>query len=280
MSRHAIYPDLKDKIVLITGIGQNGDPAMWGNGAATTRTFVRNGSKVFGCDLNISTAQATRTRLLSEFPKASIEVIEADVTKANQVKSLVDACLKKFGRIDILVNNVGRSEKGDPASMSEEVWDAQMDVNLKSVYLSCHFVLPIMERQNSGVIINISSIAGLKYIGKPQVAYAATKAALINFARVTAVTYAPNNIRLNTVVPGLINTPLVKGLADKYAGGDYEGFVKQRNGQVPTGNMGSSDDVANAVVFLSSDSAKYITGTKLVVDGAITGSTGRTDFKL
>lgn len=253
---------------------------MWGNGAATARTFLRNGAKVFGCDINLASAQASRTRLLSEFPSAEIEVVQADVTKKDKVEKLVQQCVRKWGRVDVLVNNVGRSEKGDPASMSEEIWDAQVNVNLKSVYLACHFVLPVMEKQGSGVIVNISSIAGLKYIGKPQVAYAATKAALINFARVTAVAYAPKNIRLNTVVPGLIHTPLVKMLADKYAGGDYEAFVKQRNGQVPMGRMGTSEDVANAVVFLSSDSARYITGTKLVVDGAITGSTGRTDFKL
>ncbi|KAF2704011.1 dehydrogenase with different specificitie [Pleomassaria siparia CBS 279.74] len=280
MTQHATYPDLHSKVVLLTGIGQTGDPSMWGNGAAIARTFVRNGARVFGCDINLSAAQATRSRLLSEFPSAEIEVVKADVTKSQEVAKLVKSCVEKWGRVDVLINNVGRSDKGDPASMSEEVLDAQVDINLKSVYLGCHFVLPVMEQQSGGAVVNISSIAGLKYIGKPQVAYAATKAALINFARVTAVTYAPKNIRLNTVVPGLIHTPLVKMLADKYAGGDYEAFVKQRNGQVPMGRMGSSEDVANAVVFLSSDSARYITGTKLVVDGAITGSTGRTDFKL
>ncbi|KAF2184857.1 short chain dehydrogenase [Zopfia rhizophila CBS 207.26] len=280
MSTHPIYPDLKNKIVLLTGIGQTGDPSMWGNGAATARTFVRNGAKVFGCDLNLEAAMATKKRIEAEYKDATIDVVQADVTKASEVKRLVQACIKQHGRINILINNVGRSEKGDPASMSEEVWDAQVDINLKSIYLTCHEVLPIMEKQGSGAVINIASIAGLRYIGKPQVAYAATKAALINFTRVTAVTYANKGVRLNTVIPGLIHTPLVKMLADKYAGGDYEGFVKQRKGQVPMGKMGSSEDVANAVVFLGSSSAQYITGTKLVVDGAITGSTGRTDFKL
>ncbi|KAF2007489.1 putative short-chain dehydrogenases/reductase [Amniculicola lignicola CBS 123094] len=279
-SPHPIYPTLSSKIILLTGIGQTGDPSQWGNGAATARTFILNGAKVFGCDINLSAAEATEARLLDEFPHASIGVVKADVTKKEDVRELVEACLKRYGRIDVLVNNVGRSEKGDVATMEEEAWDKQMDVNLKSVYLTCHFVLPVMEKQGGGVVVNISSIAGLRYIGKPQIAYAATKAALLHFTRATAVTYAPKNIRLNTVVPGLINTPLVKLLADKYAGGDYEGFVKQRDGQVPMGHMGTSEDVANAVVFLSSDAAKYITGTKLVVDGAITGSTGRTDFKL
>ena len=117
--------------------------------------------------------------------------------------------------------------------MAEEVWDAQTDVNL-----FCHMVLPIMERQEKGgVVVNISSVAGLRYIGKPQVAYAATKAAVIQFAETTAVIYAKKGVRLNTVVPGLINTPLVKVLADKYAGGDYEAFCKKRDEQVPMGKM-------------------------------------------
>jgi NAD(P)-dependent dehydrogenase (short-subunit alcohol dehydrogenase family) len=170
---------------------------------------------------------------------------------------------------------VGASMKGDPASMDEETWDRQVDVNLKSIYLTCHLVLPIMERQGKGAIVNISSIAGMRYIGKPQVAYSATKAAVIQFTKATAVIYAPKGVRLNVVVPGLMYTPLVSILADKYAGGDLEGYVKIRNEQVPTGAMGSPFDVANAVVFLASDNANYITGQKLVVDGAITCSTGR-----
>ena len=131
---------------------------MWGNGAATARVFLRNGARVFGCDINLPSAQATRDRLLSEFPDAEIEVLQTDVTKKDEVEALVKKCAAKWGRIDVLVNNVGRSEKGDPASMSEEIWDSQVAVNLKSVYLACHFVLPIMEKQGGGVVINVSSI--------------------------------------------------------------------------------------------------------------------------
>jgi NAD(P)-dependent dehydrogenase (short-subunit alcohol dehydrogenase family) len=168
--------------------------------------------------------------------------------------------VKHFGRIDILVNNVGMSMKGGPVEMDEQTWDAQMDVNIKSVYLCCHHVLPLMEAKGSGVVINISSVAGLRYIGKPQVAYASMKAAVIQFTKTTAVLYAPKGVRLNVVVPGLRHSPLVKVLADKYANGDLEGMVKQRDAQCPTGKMGTSFDVANAVVFLASENAKYITG--------------------
>lgn len=163
--------------------------------------------------------------------------------------------------------------------MSEEVWDAQTDVNLKSVYLMCHLALPIMEKQSSGgCVLNVSSVAGLRYIGKPQVAYAATKAAIIQFTKTTAVIYAQRTqgkVRLNTVVPGLINTPLVTMLADKYAGGDQAGYRKTRDAQVPTGKMGSAWDVAHAGLFLCSDEASYVTGQEIVVDGGIVDSTGR-----
>lgn len=158
--------------------------------------------------------------------------------------------------------------------MVEAVWDAQSSVNLKSVYLCCHFILPLMEEQGHGVVVNIASIAGLRYIGKPQVAYAATKAAVIQFTKATAVIYAPKNIRLNVVVPGLMHTPLVGMLADKYAGGDLSGFIAKRNKAVPMGKMGDSFDVAMTAVFLASQQSRYITGQKIVVDGGITSSTG------
>lgn len=203
-----------------------------------------------------------------------------DVTKSDQCKLLVDSCMQKHGRIDILVNNVGKSEPGGPAELSEETWDAQTDVNLKSVYLTCHLVLPIMEKQaTGGAVLNVSSVAGLRYIGKPQVAYAATKAAIIQFTKTTAVIYAQRTggkVRLNTVVPGLMDTPLVSMLAKKYAGGDEEGYREVRRQQVPMGRMGTAWDVAHAALFLCSDEAGYVTGQEIVVDGGIIDSTGRT----
>lgn len=158
--------------------------------------------------------------------------------------------------------------------MTEKVWDAQTNVNLKSVYLCCHHILPIMERQGGGAVVNVASIAGMRYIGKPQVAYAATKAAVMQFTKATAVIYAPKNIRMNVVVPGLMHTPLVGMLADKYANGDLEGFISKRNKAVPMGKMGDSFDVAMTAAFLASQQSRYITGQKIVVDGGITSSTG------
>lgn len=260
---------LDGKVALVTGCGTIGEG--WGNGKATAVLLARQGASVFGCDLDLAAAQATRKLILDEGGIAEVRV--CDVTQAAEVAALVDACLARFGRIDILVNNVGRSEPGDPVTMDEAVWDEQIAVNLKSAFLMCKHVLPVMDRQGGGSVVNISSIAGLRYIGKPQVAYAAAKAALMQMTQTTAVIYAARGIRLNSVVPGLMFTPLVKRLADKYAQGDYEGFVALRNQQVPMGRMGDAWDVAHAVLFLASDESKYITGQQIVVDGGITAAT-------
>ena len=260
---------LDGKVALVTGCGTIGEG--WGNGKAIAVLLARQGASVFGCDLDLAAAQATRKLIQEEGGVAEVQT--CDVTKAADVKALVDACLARFGRIDILVNNVGRSEPGDPVTMDEAVWDEQMVVNVKAAFLMCKNVLPVMERQGGGSVVNISSIAGLRYIGKPQVAYAAAKAALMQMTQTTAVIYAPKGIRLNSVVPGLMFTPLVKRLADKYAQGDFEGFVAHRHQQVPMGRMGDAWDVAHAVLFLASDESKYITAQQIVVDGGLTAAT-------
>jgi len=273
---------LEGKIVLVTGLGQS-QPEGWGIGAATAVLFARQGAKIFGGNRTLSSTIATKRTIQDE--GGICDVLETDVTSPASVKALVDACMSKHGRIDILINNVGRSEPGCPATMSEEVWDAQIDINLKSVYLTCHHVLPIMEAQGSGAVISVASIAGLRYIGKPQVGYSATKAAIIQFTKATAVIYAPKGVRLNTVVPGLMDTPYTKGLVAKFSkgrDGDEESlqreYMAMRDGQVPTGRMGDAWDVANTALFLASDEASYITGQKIVVDGGITSSTGRVNI--
>lgn len=263
--------DLTGKVALVMGLGQ-ADGEGWGIGAACAFQLAKQGAVVYGGNRSLESAQVTRDRI-REIGR-QCDVVKTDATNAASVKALVNGCMEKHGRIDILVNNVGRSEPGCPATMSEEVWDAQMDINLKSVYLTCHYVLPIMEAQNSGSIISISSIAALRYIGKAQIAYNVTKAALLQFTRATAVIYAKKSVRLNAVVPGLMETPYTFQMASRYANGDYEAFKETRNAQVPMGRMGDAWDVANTAVFLASSEARYITGQGIVVDGGITSSTG------
>ncbi|OAP55739.1 hypothetical protein AYL99_09891 [Fonsecaea erecta] len=271
------YPDLPGKVAIVTGIGQYGDPKVednWGNGAAAALGLARSGVKVFGCDLDLAAAERTKQRIQKHVPDAVVDVVVADATKAASAEAFVGTVMQRHGRIDILVNNVGGAHRGGPVEMPEEVWDQEFNVNLKSVYMMCHFVLPVMERQGAGSVINIGSIAGLRYIGKPQVAYAAAKAGVHMFTKHTGVYYADRGVRVNVVVPGLISTPLVARIADYY-GGDYEEFVRTRNAQVPTGEMGSSADVANAVLFLASNIAsRHMTGQELIIDGGMTSSTG------
>ena len=196
-----------------------------------------------------------------------------DVTDRFAVRGWVQNCYGKHGRIDVLVNNVGRSEFGGPATMNCETWIDQIEVNLHSAFYTIHAALPHMISARQGSIINISSIAGERYIGKPQVGYAAAKAGLVQLTKTTAVMHAKDNVRLNCVVPGLLETPMLASLAKKYAGGDLEGFKKKRNSAVPLGRMGVAYDVAHAVLFLASDESSYITGAEIFVDGGITIAT-------
>jgi len=194
-----------------------------------------------------------------------------DVTDGAAVAAMARACVDAWSRIDILVNNVGGSAAGGPVEMSEEVWDAQVDFNLKSVFLGCKHVLPVMERQGSGAIINIASTSGLRWTGAAQVAYAATKAGVIQLSRVVAMQYAAKGIRVNTVVPGQLHTPMVEArLAGQRSGGDIEALLRQRRKRIPLPIEGDGRDTANAVLFLASDEARFITGTEIVVDGGMT----------
>lgn len=274
------FPDLRDKVVLVMGIGQTAveGSSTWGNGAANTRALSSNGCKIFGCDINLSAAEFTATRLRDE--GGVCDVMAADVTSSDDVKKVVDAVMAKYGRIDVLVNNVGMTRPGTPGSMSEELWDQQMDLNLKSVYLSCHHVLPIMTKQKSGTVVNNASIAGLSYIGKHQVAYSTAKAAIIHFTRVSAVMYAPVGVRMNCVVPGFILVPLVENLGKSNKEEDREVFRQITQNNVPMGKMGEPEDVANAALWLASAASKYVTGQQLVVDGGLTSQTGTGELEI
>ncbi|KAJ6786335.1 hypothetical protein PWT90_04725 [Aphanocladium album] len=271
--------DLSGKIAIVIGLGQtesDSDPSCWGIGAACAVQLARQGAVIFGGNRTIVSTLKIQ-QAISDFGGQCF-VQETDATSSASVKALVDACLDQHGRIDILVANVGYSQPGNAATMAEEVWDAQINVNLKTVYLACHHVLPVMEAQGSGAVVCVSSIAGLRYIGKDQIAYNTAKAGLMQFVKTTAVSFASKGIRLNSVVPGLVETPYTRTMAERYpppGGGGYEELRRLREAQVPTGRMGTAWDVANATVFLASDEARYITGQELVVDGGITSSTGR-----
>jgi NAD(P)-dependent dehydrogenase (short-subunit alcohol dehydrogenase family) len=186
---------LEGKVAIVSGAGSVGPG--WGNGRATAVRFAEEGARVFAVDRDGKGLAET----LSLISKAggTAEPHLCDVTDAKAVANMVAACLHAFQRIDILVNNVGGSASGGPAEMSEEVWDAQLDFNLKSVFLACKHVLPVMERQGGGAIVNIASTSALRWTGSAQVAYAAAKAGVIQLSRVVAAQHAAKGIRVNCI---------------------------------------------------------------------------------
>ena len=256
---------LQDKVAIVSGAGSSGPG--WGNGKATAVLFAREGAHVVAVDRERKAVDETVAIIRSEGHRA--EAYIADVTRAAEVEALVQHCVATHGRIDILHNNVGIVEVGGPVEADEASWDRVIDVNLKSMYLTCRAVLPHMARQGKGAIVNIASIAGIRWLGVPYVSYAASKAGVLGLTQSIAMQYARHGVRANAILPGLMNTPMiVKPLSAAY--GDLDTMLATRAAQCPTGKMGDAWDVAYAALYLASDEAKYVTGAELVVDGGLT----------
>ena len=265
--------DLTGKVAIVTGAGSVGPG--WGNGKATATLLARQGASVFLIDINAEAVAETRSIIEGEGGICATHA--CDMLQADDVQEMVQACLNRFKRIDILVNNVGGSEPGNAVTMTEAAFDRQIAFNLKTAFLGCKYVIPVMEGQGKGAIVNISSVAGVRNSrgGRTHVGYSASKAAVIQFSRSTAGAFAAQNIRCNTVLPGLMHTPLVEfRLARQIAGNDTAALIASRNAQVPMGKMGTGWDVAHAVLFLASDEAGFITGTEIVVDGGMIAGLG------
>lgn len=257
----------KSKIAIVTGAGCVA--AGWGNGRAMAVRLAEEGAKVLAVDRD--QARLDETLSLAGQAAASITTCICDVTDSSSVKAMVQACLQAWGVPDILINNVGGSAAGGPIQLSEQDWDSQIDINLKSVFLTCKHVLPHMVERGSGAIVNVASTSGLRWTGSAQVAYAASKAGVIHLSRVVAVQHAPDGIRVNTVVPGQLHTPMVEArLARQRTGGDVETLLASRVRRIPLGFMGDGRDTASAALYLASDEARFVTGTELVVDGGMT----------
>ena len=263
--------DLKGKVALVSGAGTVGPG--WGNGKATAVLLARQGARVFGTDVNLAAAEETRAIIEKEGGECAVR--GCDMTVSAEVEAAVAECVERYGRIDILVNNVGGSAPGDPVSMSEEVWDAQLDHNLKTVFLCCKHVLPIMARQKSGAIVNIASVAGFSHQvgGRVHVGYSTAKSGLVGFTQSTAIAYVKQGIRCNLVIVGTMHTPLVEQRLMKQLGEkEAKDLVTRRHAAVPIGRMGDAWDVAHSVLFLASDEARYITAAHLTVDGGLTAA--------
>lgn len=253
---------LDKKVAIVFGAGSDGEG--WGNGKAAAVAYARNGANVMAVDINLEAAEQTKKIILREGGICKVGI--ADITNSEQVTSVVADTIKEFGKIDILHNNVGITKMGDLVDLNEQDWNVSLNINLTSVFLTMKHVIPHMLENGGGSIINISSLASIRYTGYPYPAYNASKAAVNQLTSSVALQYADKGIRVNAILPGVIDTPLIY----KQISGEYESveeMVKERNAVSPMGRMGTAWDIANASVFLASDDANFITGVCLPVDG-------------
>ena len=258
---------LQEMTAIVTGAGSVG-PGI-GNGKAVAMIFAREGARVMLVDLNLAAAEETR-RLIEE-EGGTCFTSRADVSVASSCERIARECIDKYGRIDILHNNVGIEIPGGILEITEEDWDRTLDVNLKSVFLMCRAVLPHMVDQGRGSIVNISSINGIRTLPALSGAYGASKLGMVALTREIAVEFAPMGVRCNAVLPGMMRTPFVEASLTEAWGGDVDEMMRRRDAMIPMGRQGESWDCAHAALFLASDEARYVTGTTLVVDGGLTG---------
>ncbi|WP_209427809.1 SDR family oxidoreductase [Pararhodobacter sp. SW119] len=255
---------LLNKVALVFGAGSIGEG--WGNGKAAAVAYAREGARVVCADLNAAAADETQRIIEGEGGVAIACAV--DVVKFDAITRTVDAALDAFGRVDILHNNVGINEPGGAVDTTEESWDRVMAINAKGMFLTCKAVLPHMERQNSGAIINISSLAAIRYTGYAYASYYASKAAVNQFTRSVAMEFAAKGIRANTIMPGIIDTPhIYQHISGFYH--DIEEMRAKRASLSPMKRQGDAWDIAWASVFLASNEAKYITGIELCIDGGL-----------
>jgi len=255
---------LDGKTAIVVGAGQTPGETI-GNGRATAIVFAREGARLFLLDRNLDSALETKSMIEGDGGTAT--AFESDVTREDDCISAVEACRSAYGTIDILHNNVGIAA-GDagPTHLKEENWQRIFDVNLTSVFLMCKHVLPVMREQGSGAIINISSIAAVCSVG--MLAYKTSKAGVNALTHSLALGNARYGIRVNAIMPGLMNTPMAIEQISQIRGIDREVLIQERDAQVPLGaKMGTAWDIAYAALFLASEEAKFITGVVLPVDG-------------
>ncbi len=255
---------LENKTAIVIGAGQTpGDTV--GNGRATALLFAREGAKVMLVDRRVASAQETESMI--EADGGTSFAFEADITQTEDCRKIADACVETFDRIDILVNVVGvGGESARRLELTEKQWDTIQNINIRAMMVLCKHVLPVMEKQESGSVINISSAAAV--CDTNMLAYKVSKAGVNALTHYLAMRYAKKGIRANTIMPGLMKTPMaIEGLSTRL-GISKEELIAQRDSRVPLkGGMGDGWDTAYAALFLASDEAKFITAVVLPVDG-------------
>jgi NAD(P)-dependent dehydrogenase (short-subunit alcohol dehydrogenase family) len=246
---------LKDKVALITGAGS-------GIGRQAALLFSREGAAIVAVDVNEKAAQETAGMIQNAI------AVKADVSKAGDCESMVAAAEKKFGRLNVLFNNAGimHSKDDDAASTPEEVWDLTLDINAKGVFLGCKFGIPALRRAGGGSVINTASFVARLGAATPQIAYTASKGAVLAMTRELAVIHARQNIRVNALSPGPLKTELLMSFLNT------EAKKQRRLVHVPMGRFGEAEEIAKAALFLASDESSYMTGTEFLVDGGLTAA--------
>lgn len=265
---HQTSKRLNGKVAIVTGAGSGG--AGVGTGKAISILLAREGAKILLVDQNLPNAEATRQQILDE--GGSALTFQSDISRPESCAAMVKAAIDHYGKLDVLINNVGIIAKGTVVDIGEEDWNRVLDVNLKGSMLCCKYAIPEMIKNKGGAIINIASIDAIRCGSwEAKIPYTASKGAMVSMSTTMAIHHGRDNIRVNCILPGFIYTPLVAGsLTDE--------MRALRRESSALGTEGDAWDIASAVLFLASDEAKWITGTVLPVDGGLLAGTPLTQF--
>ena len=256
---------LEDKVAIVTGAGATGSGDFVGIGQAISILFAREGAKVLLVDREQRNAETTLATIKEEGGEASVFV--GDVTSDADCQNMASAAVARYGKLNVLINNVGISGPGSVTDVAEDLWDTVIDVNLKSVMLTSKHAIPRMIEDGGGSIVNLSSIVGLRAgSGRPSHPYAASKAGILGLSNSMAVHYGRDNIRVNCIAPGHIHSPMVARHTTK-------DMLELRQRAGPLGTEGTPWDVAWAALFLASDEARWVSGVTLPVDAGLLAAT-------
>jgi NAD(P)-dependent dehydrogenase (short-subunit alcohol dehydrogenase family) len=252
---------LKSKVAVLTGAAAALKTETMGFGGAAAHLFVREGAKVFITDIRDDLGERSAAALRAEGHDA--RYMHLDVTSEQNWAEVIDAVLKAHGRLDILFNNAGIAYPAKVEDISVEIWDRELGVHAKGVFLGTRAAIPAMRKGGGGSIINTSSVMGI--VGSPtSPAYSAAKGAITTFTKSAALQYAKENIRINSVHPGYADTPLTDRRFNDPT------IRQQLLDRTPMGRLGTAMDIANGVLFLASDESSWVTGSELVIDGGMT----------
>jgi len=250
---------LKDKVALITGAGS-------GIGRESSLVWASEGASIVAVDIDQKAAQHTADAVHAAGGRAI--AVQADVARAQDCERMIAQAEREYGKLNILFNNAGimHSQDDDAVSTDESVWDVTMNVNAKGVFFGCKYGIPALRRAGGGAIVNTASFVAVVGAATPQVAYTASKGAVLAMTRELAIVHARENIRINALCPGPLKTELLMKFLDT------DEKKQRRLVHIPMGRFGEAQEIARAALFLVSDDASFVTGTEFLVDGGITAA--------